>query len=343
MSVDTNSQMWALASDGTEGAYAAQNGLVAGQDVHGLWVAYIPPAGATYRSRYLGNLVSVINAGDGSYWLDMNGTVTRHAYERRWLQFPFYDAAGNGVQTADEVRASGDPIGVYFSPGPVIIEGHAVDEVPQGVTETNASNGDLGAFAGPAGMVAKTNEAGYWFAYKPEIGAVYRSKYWGMDVQVTNRDDASYFLVLNGAGSVRNYDQRWRQSLWFDAAGAPIDSPAVARAPGDPQAVYFAPGPDTFASGTGTPPLVSPGVAVSPGAPVVVGPVGPVYTPPAVTPPAPGPTVTPGTLPPTAPQPRIEPFPVQDDGVTPGAVSADNAAILARLAIGALALFSLTK
>lgn len=361
----TRTEPWGAAANGDNNAYAGLNGLVAKTNGVGVFFAYIPPPNVLYESGYLGMRVDVMNLGDGSYMLRQDGaTPTRHAYEARYASSRYFDAAGQPIRAPEEASVMGSPQGMYFSVGPMIVQSAStgesgsqgivsvIDEVAYGEAETAASNGD-DAYASPSGMVAKINARGFWCGYVPQQGATYDSVYWGMSVKVKNLGDR-YELQWNGARSTHRFASMWEGGAWFDAAGQPVADFDDAAVPGQPQAAYFTPGPrwrQTSANSPAPSPAPAPAVRPAPAAVANQGITQPSATP---APPRPGsppvirpsPVVSnPGSIPSQGPflAPGTAPFPGSVNATSPSVSDMPGMSGFAKLALGAVALWSLLK
>lgn len=247
--------------------------------------------GATTRRRYASRFLS-------SNFFDAQGNpVAQYGATVRGDPGAVFFTPGDLVQ--DNARnSSGAP--VVTTPGanssaPVIVQqvlptttttaqtltpgtnaGTSARTAPNGVRivddTTQGSDGSTNAWAGDSGMIGSVNSQGFWAMIKPPARVVYTSFYDGAPIRVSNRGDGTYQLDADGANAIRRYAARWRDGQFYDAAGNAVASHEAARVPGDPQAMYFTPGPIVTA---GTPTTTAPGgggvtpgvVTLTPGAP----------------------------------------------------------------------------
>lgn len=108
-------------SDGRTDVYAGDSGMVGVYDQHRhVWALYMPAPGVEYVSYYQGGDIALRNNGDGSYWLDADGTRAKRLYAARWKPGVFYDGRGREVSSAAQATATGDPSDLFFIPGPVV-------------------------------------------------------------------------------------------------------------------------------------------------------------------------------------------------------------------------------
>lgn len=128
----------------------------------------------------------------------------------------------------------------------------------------NNSDGSTDLYASPSGMIgAEIN--GVWIMTIPPDRRVYRTNYAGTSV-VISRYGNRYSLQMPGiptADRMREYDPRFLSAPYFDAAGNPHQTPATVQVGGDPQALFFTPGPVASGSTTTSPATTGPAVTTT--------------------------------------------------------------------------------
>lgn len=344
---------WARGSDGSTNIYPGESGMVAAVNSMGYWAAWLPDAGVRYDANYYGRDISVTNQGNGTYSLTVDGVASVRQYAPRWVGGVFFDAQGGPVASFEAARYAGDPLGLYYEAGAIAT---TADPAPAPGTPTQpeqwtrSSDGAINIWAGDSGMVASLNSRGFWGAWVPPQGVTYQSHYGGDTIAVRNEGGSTYsYQDGSGRTTLRRYAARWVGSTFWDATGNPVVNHEAASAPGDPAAMYYAPG--EVYTGTAAPPnppqpnTSTPTVVTNP---PTAGPVAPVPTTPTTTTPRPPTSVNPpGTVyvPPVNPSPVVVPFPT--DTYTPPPVSPDSGAagagsLVKIVAIGA-ALYAATK
>lgn len=339
---------WARASDGSVNIFPGESGMVAAINSLGYWGAWVPPVGVRFDANYYSRDISVQNLGGGRYGLIVDGVQTIRSYAPRWLGGAFFDAAGGPVASFEAAHYAGDPLGLYYEPGAIV---STSDPAPAPVVEsppdtwTRSSDGAVNIWAGDSGMVASLNSRGFWGAWVPPAGITYQSHYGGDTIAVRNEGGGVYsYQDGSGRTTARRYNSRWAASTFFDAAGNPIATHEAASVPGDPVAMYYAPGEaytGTSAPTTPTQPNTSnPAVVVNPTPTTPVTPTPTTPTTPRPT--TPGPVVvTPGTVTPQ-PVPVVVPFPIGGGSVTPTPPTTEGPSLLKIAAIGA-AIYAATK
>lgn len=106
-------------SDGRTDVWAGASGMAGVFKPGGSWVVFVPTAGLVIESIYGGETTRVVNNGDGTYSLSINGQTSRRAYDPKWLSATYFDARGNPVASAGAATAPGDPV-VFYTPGPIV-------------------------------------------------------------------------------------------------------------------------------------------------------------------------------------------------------------------------------
>lgn len=297
---------WTSATDGSQGVYPGEAGLVGTPNASGAWTMWIPRPGVTYSAQYWGRSLSIKNNGDGTYTLTQNGIVNLCRYAPRWIVGKFYDAAGAEVSSMSAAAAPGNPGQVYFERGlvestqstggsaqitPVTVnqsgaqtsQGNTVTQqsgAPDpATTRTRSSDGRTDVYAGDSGMVGMFDTGrNAWFIFMPNPGVDYVSFYWNGDIAIRNNGDGTYWLDADGVKAKRLYSQRWQPGKYYDRNGREVASPSQATAQQDPADIFFVPGqiaPDSAATTgqsqvTTTPQPMLPVTPVSPD-PVYVG------------------------------------------------------------------------
>lgn len=268
---------WTSATDGSQGVYPGEAGLVGTPNASGAWVMWIPQSGVTYSAQYWGRALSIKNNGNGTYDLTQNGIINKCRYAPRWLAGKFYDAAGAEVSGMSAAAAPGNPGPVYFERGlvestqptggsaQIVPAGQTVQQTTQGTTmpqhsgapdpattRTRSSDGRTDVYAGDSGMVGMFDTGrNAWAIFMPPPGIDYVSFYWNGDIAIRNNGDGTYWLDADGVKAKRLYSQRWQPGKFYDRNGREVASASQATAQEDPADIFFVPGqiaPDSAAS-----------------------------------------------------------------------------------------------
>ncbi len=112
-----NPDMWTRASDGDTSTYPSPSGMVGRVNDSGAWYMFVPPAGVTYDAQYWGMRVSLLNNGDGSYMLAVDGQRSAHVYADKWKPGQYYDYKGSRISSISRAKTVADPSDVYFETG----------------------------------------------------------------------------------------------------------------------------------------------------------------------------------------------------------------------------------
>jgi len=112
-----NPDMWTRGTDGSTDIYPSPSGMVGKINASGAWVMFVPAAGVTYDAQYWGMRVSLLNNGDGSYMLAVDGQRSAHVYADKWEPGQYYDYRGREISSPAKATTVADPLDVYFETG----------------------------------------------------------------------------------------------------------------------------------------------------------------------------------------------------------------------------------